>query len=121
MAEIIYATQNPLIGIEKAAWILDVKLAKDQRDALMEILGGKVGGLFSILSVKNPLDVWWASFNYSNGAKSWSVKTANSLEIKAAFVKAPEGVPLESSPKIAQTYDPLFGPSLEKVVGIMDH
>jgi hypothetical protein len=43
------------------------------------------------------------------------------LDIKAAFVKAPEGVPFESSPKVAQTYDPLFGPSMEKVVGITDH
>jgi hypothetical protein len=121
MAEIIYATQNPLIGIEKAAWILDDKLAQDQRDALMEILTGRVGGLFSILSVNNPLGVWWANFNYSNDAKSWSVKADNSLDIKAAFVKAPEGVPFESSPKVAETYDPLFGPSMEKVVGITDH
>jgi hypothetical protein len=121
MAEIIYATQNPLIEIEKTAWILDDKLAQDQRDALMEILTGRVGGLFSILSVNNPLGVWWAKFNYSNDAKSLSVKAGNSLDIKAAFVKAPEGVPFESSPKVAQTYDPLFGPSMEKVVGITDH
>ncbi len=43
------------------------------------------------------------------------------MDIKAEFVKAPQGVPLESSPKVAQTYDPLFGPSMEKVVGITDH
>ena len=43
------------------------------------------------------------------------------MDIKAAFVKAPEGVPFESSPKVAETYDPLFGPSMEKVVGITDH
>ncbi len=49
MAQIIYATQNPLIEIEKTAWILDDKLAQDQRDALMKILTGKVGGLFSML------------------------------------------------------------------------
>jgi hypothetical protein len=65
--------------------------------------------------------VWWANFNYSNDAKSWSVKAGNSLDIKAEFVKAPQGVPLESTPKVAQTYDPLFGPSMEKVVGITDH
>jgi hypothetical protein len=43
------------------------------------------------------------------------------LDIKSPFVKAPEGVPFESSPKVARTYDPLFGPSMEKVVGITDH
>jgi hypothetical protein len=57
MAQIIYATQNPLIEIEKTAWILDDKLAQDQRDALMKILTGKVGGLFSMLRVINPLGV----------------------------------------------------------------
>jgi hypothetical protein len=61
----------------------------------MEILTGRVGGLFSMLRVKNPLGVWRASFNYSNDAKSWSVKAGNSLDIKAAFVKALEGVPFE--------------------------
>jgi hypothetical protein len=42
-------------GVEKAAWILDDELAQNQRDALMEILTGKAGGLFSMLTVKNPL------------------------------------------------------------------
>jgi hypothetical protein len=32
-------------------------LAQDQRDALMKILTGKVGGLFSMLRVINPLGV----------------------------------------------------------------
>ena len=73
------------------------------------------------MSVKNPLGVWWAGFNYSNDANSWPEKAGSSLDIKAAFVKAPEGVRFESSPKVAQTYDPLFGPSMEKVVGITDH
>ena len=49
------------------------------------------------------------------------VKAGSSLDIQAAFVKAAEGVPFESTPKVAQTYDPLFGPSMEKVVGITDH
>jgi hypothetical protein len=121
MAGIIYSTQNPLMGVEKAAWILDEKLAQNQRDALIEILTGKAGGLFSMLNVKNPLGVWWTNFSYSNDAKSWSVKAGNTLDIKAGFVKAPQGVPFESKPKVAQTYDPLFGPSMEKVVGIADH
>jgi hypothetical protein len=121
MAGIIYATQNPFMGAEKAAWIVDDKLAQDQRDALMEILTGKAGGLFSMLSVKNPLGVWWANFIYSNDARSWSVKAGNSLDIKAEFVKAPQGLPFQSTPKVAQTYDPLFGPSMEKVVGITEH
>ena len=108
MAGIIYATQNPFMGAEKAAWIVDDKLAQDQRDALMEILTGKAGGLFSMLSVKNPLGVWWANFNYSNDARSWSVKAGNSLDIKAEFVKAPQGLPFQSTPKVAQTYDPLL-------------
>jgi hypothetical protein len=120
MAGIIYSKQNPLMGVDKAAWILDEKLAKHQREALMEILTGKAGGLFSMLKVNNPLGVWWANFSYSNDQKSWSVKAADSLDIKGGFVKAPPGVPFESSPKVAQTYDPLFGPSMEKVVGITD-
>src|SRR5687768_14723981 len=66
MAEIIYTTQNPLIEIDKAAWILDDKLSQDQLDALMEILSGRYGGLFSMLHVKNSLGVWRASFSYSN-------------------------------------------------------
>ncbi len=120
MAGVIYSTQNPLMGVEKAAWILDEKLAQHQREALMVILEGKAGGLFSMFNVKNALGVWWAKFDYSNDAKSWSVKAGDSLDIKAGFVKVPEGVPFESTPKVAQTYDPLFGPSMEKVVGITD-
>ena len=38
-------------GCREPAWIPDDKLAQDQRDALMEILTGRVGGLFSMLSV----------------------------------------------------------------------
>jgi hypothetical protein len=120
MAGIIYSKQNPLMGVDKAAWIIDEKLKQDQRDALMEILTGKAGGLFSMLKVDNPLGVWWANFSYSNDQKSWSVKAGDSLDIKAGFVKAPPGVPFESTPKVAQTYDPLFSPSMEKVVGITD-
>ncbi len=101
MAGILYATQNPLTGVEKAAWILDEKLAQDQRDALMEILTGKAGGLFSMFSVKNPLGVWWVNFNYSNDAKSWSVKAGDALDINAEFVKPPQGLPFESTLKVA--------------------
>ncbi len=121
IAGVIYATQNPLMGIQKAGWILDEKLTQEQRDALMQILGGKAGGIFSMLKVKQPLGVWWAKFDYSNDGKSWMVKAGDALEIKAGFVKAPPGVPFESKPKVAQTYDPLFGPTMEKVVGISDH
>ena len=120
MAVLGYATQNPLMGIEKAGWILDEKLTQPQRDALMQILGGKSGGLFSMLSVKQPLGMWWAKFDHANDGKSWSVKAGNMLEVKASFVKPPPGLPFESKPKTAQTYDPLFGPSMEKVVGITD-
>lgn len=117
MAVVGYATQNPLMVIEKAGWVLDEKLTQQQRDALMPILGGKAGGLFSMLSVKNPLGIWWAKFEYANDGKSWSVKAGDALNIKAEFVKPPPGVPVPAAPKKAQTYDPLFGPSMEKIVG----
>ncbi len=121
MAVVAYSTQNPLMGIDKAGWILDEKLTQEQRDALTQILSGKSGGLFSMLSVKNPLGIWWARFDHSNDGKSWSVKAGDALDVKAEFVKPPPGVPFESKPKVAQTYDPLFGPSMEKVVGITNH
>ena len=120
MAFVGYATQNPLMGIEKAGFILDEKLTQEQRDALMPILGGKAGGLFSMLTVKQPLVVWWAKFDHTNDGRAWSVKAGDALEIKAGFVKPPPGVPFEAKPKVAQTYDPLFGPTMEKVVGIAD-
>ena len=120
IAVVAYATQNPLMGIDKAGWVLDEKLTQQQRDALMQILGGKAGGLFSMLSVKSPLGIWWAKFDYSNDARSWSVRAGDALEVKASFVKPPPGLPFEAKPKTAQTYDPLFGPSMEKVVGITD-
>ena len=121
MAVVGYATQNPLMGIDKAGWILDEKLTQQQRDALMQILGGKAGGLFSMLSVKNPLGVLWARFEHSNDERSWSVQAGDALKIKAGFVKPPPGLPFEAKAKIAQTYDPLFGPSMEKVVGITEY
>ncbi len=121
MAVVLYSTQNPLMGIDKAGWMLDEKLTQQQRDALMQILSGKVGGLFSMLTVKNPLGMWWAKFDHSNDGRSWSVKAGDALEIKAEFVKPPPGLPFESKPKTAQTYDPLFAPTMEKVVGISQH
>ncbi|MBI2649511.1 MAG: DUF1326 domain-containing protein [Thaumarchaeota archaeon] len=120
MAGVLYSTQNPLISIEKAAWILDEKLTPQQRDALMPILSGKAGGLFSMMKVGQPLGVFWAKFDYSNDEKSWSVKAGDTLQIKGGFVKPPPGVPLESKPKVAQTYDPLFSPTMEKTVGITE-
>ncbi len=120
MAVVGYATQNPLFGIDKAGWILDEKLTSEQRDALMPILGGKAGGLFSMLSVKQPLGIWWSKFDLTNDGKSWSVKAGNYLEVKASFVKPPPGLPFEAKPKTAQTYDPLFAPSMEKIVGVAD-
>lgn len=120
IAVVAYATQNPLMGIDKAGWILDEKLPQVQRDALLQILSGKAGGLFSMLSVKNPLGTWWAKFDYSNDAKSWSVRAGDALEVKASFVKPPPGLPFEAKPKTAETYDPLFGPSMEKIVGITE-
>jgi len=120
IAVVAYATQNPLMGIDKAGWILDEKLTQEQRDGLLQILGGKLGGIFSMLSVKQPLGVWWAKFNYTNDGKSWSVRAGDALEVKASFVKAPPGTPFESKPKTAQTYDPFFMPSMEKVVGITE-
>ena len=41
--------------------------------------------------------------------------------MQTEFVKAPQGYLFESTPKVAQTYDPLFSPLMEKVVGITDH
>ena len=120
MAVVGYATQNPLMGIDKAGWILDEKLTQEQRDALMPILGGKAGGLFSMLSVKEPLGIWWAKFDHTNDGRSWSVKAGDALEIKAGFVKPLPGLPFEAEPKIAQSYDALYGPSMDKVVGVAD-
>jgi hypothetical protein len=73
-----------------------------------------------MLSVKQPLGIWWAKFDYKNDGRSWSVKAGDALEIKADFVKPPAGLPFEAKPKVAQTYDPLFMPSMEKVVGVAE-
>ncbi len=73
-----------------------------------------------MLSVKQPLGIWWAKFDHTNDGKSWSVKAGDYLEVKASFVKPPPGTPFEAKPKTAQTYDPLFAPSMEKIVGVAD-
>lgn len=126
-AAVIFANANPLFAIEKIAWIIDEKATPTQWEALVKIFRGQAGGVGAVLAkvVKNNLKVTYAHFDYANDGKSWSLRAgtypAIALEVKAGFVKAPLGAPVVSAPKRAQTYDPFFGPSMEKVVGIADH
>jgi len=52
--------------------------------------------------------------------KAQAFKAGKFVEVKASFAKAPAGLPLESVPKKVQTYDPFFGPTMEKTVGVAD-
>ncbi len=120
LAAVIFANQNPLMGIDKMAVIVDEKADQAQREALGNILGGKAGGLFAMLGpmVKQNLGVSFAPFTYANDEKTWSVKAGNAIELEGSFVKPPPGLPVPATPKRAQTFDPLFMPTMEKVVGI---
>lgn len=122
-AGLIFANGNPLHGMEKAAWIIDERATPAQRDALSKIFGGESGGMFALFSklVKNNLGITYAKFEYANDEKSWSAKAGDFLNVNGGFVKAPPDAPVESKPKRAQTYDFLFSPTMEKVVGITDH
>ena len=118
-AGVIWSNGNPLKGIDKMAVIVDEAANAAQREALLNILGGKAGGFFAMLGslVKENLGLTFARFTYSNDEKTWSVKAGAALDIEASFVKAPPGMPFDSKPLHAQTYDPLFMPTMEKVVG----
>jgi len=122
VAGVFHANGNPLMGVDKIAMILDEKATPAQREALLAILGGQAGGLFAMLGqgFKGQPTVAFANFEYRNDGKSWSVQAGNVVEVAAGFVKPPPGVPMEASPKTAQTYDPLFAPTMEKVVGISE-
>lgn len=122
LASVMYASGNPLLGIDKMAAVLDEKATPAQREALGTILSGKVGGLFGMLVplVKQNLGASFGKFAYKNDAKAWSVDVDGKLHIRGGFVKAPPGAPIKSAPKRAQTYDFLFGPTMEKTVGIAD-
>jgi hypothetical protein len=89
----------------------------------MKILGGQAGGLFQMLGslIKENRGVTFAKFEYDNDGKSWSVKAGDALDVRGEFVKAPPGVPFESKPKKVEVYDPLFSPSMEKIVGVTEH
>ena len=124
VAAVVFAHGDPLlVGIERATMILDEKATPAQRDALLKILSGQAGGLWGIVAslMKNPPEILFARFDYSNDGKTWSVKAGSAVDIKAGFLKAAPGMPFASAPKIAQTYDPFFLPTGEKVVGISDH
>lgn len=123
VASVIWSPGDPITaGIEKAAWILDERATPEQRDALLEVFSGKAGGLFGMLAsmVKQNLGVSFARFEYGNDEKAWSVKAGKFLEIKGGFLKPPPGMPLEAKPKRVETYDPFFGPTMEKTVGVTD-
>ena len=123
-AAVVFAHGDPfLVGIEKATMIVEERATPAQRDALLKILSGQAGGLWGIVAsmIKNPPEVLFAKFDYANDGKTWSVKAGSALDVKAGFLKAAPGMPFPSAPKVAQTYDPFFGPTMEKVVGISDH
>lgn len=122
LAFVLHAPGNPFFGIDRAAVVLDEKATHAQREALQKILGGQAGGLFAMLAkvLKAPPEIAFAKFEYANDGKAWSVRAGNTLEIRAGFVRAPPDFPAESTPKKAQTYDALFGPTMEKVVGISE-
>jgi len=122
-ALIFFSKGNPLKGVESAALIIDESATTAQRDALMKVLSGEAGGVFQMLasSIKENRGVTFAKFEYDNDGKSWSVKAGNVLDMKGEFVKPPAGFPLESKPKKVEVYDPLFVPTLEKVVGITEY
>jgi hypothetical protein len=106
-------------GAAKAAWVVDDKANPAQREAFEEILSGKAGGLFGMLStmVKENGGVSFAPFQYANDGKTWSAKAGNHLEVKSSFAKPPPGMPIEASPRKVQTYDPFSGPTMEKIAG----
>lgn len=123
LAMILNCKGNPLtVGAEQAAMVVDEGANPQQREALMNILGGKAGGLFAMLGsmVKQNLGVSFARFAYQNDEKTWSVKAGNALEFNGSFVKPPPGMSMEPKPMRAQTLDPLFSPTMDKVVGISD-
>lgn len=120
-AGLFYATGNPLMGVERAAMLVDKKAKPDQRTALETILGGRAGGLFGMLAqgTKQFLGFSYAPFEYKNDQKAWSVNVDGMLEIQAGFLKPPQGLPFKPTPRKAQTFDPLFANG-EKIVGITD-
>jgi len=123
-AAVMFARGDPfLVGIDKIAMILDERATPPQREALLTILSGQAGGLWGIVAsmVKSPPEVLFAKFVYANDGKTWSVKAGSALDVQASFVKAAPGMPFESAPKRAQTYDPFYGPTMEKVVGISEN
>ena len=102
--------------------IVDEKVNPAQRDALLKITGGQAGGLWNMIAqmVKKNLGVTYLKFDYANDGKTWSVGAGTVLEVRGGFAKARPGMPFGSAPKTAQTYDPFYGPSMEKVVGISE-
>ncbi len=124
VAAIMFAHGDPLlVGVEKAAIIVDERASEPQRNALLQILSGQAGGLWAVVAklMKNPPQVHFAKFDYANDEKTWHVKAGAALDIKAAYLRAAPGMPFESAPKRAETYDPFFLPTMVKTVGISDH
>lgn len=123
-AAIMFAAGDPLlVGVERAAIILDERASPKQRGALLKIISGEAGGLWAVVAklMKTPPQILFASFDYANDEKTWHVKAGSVLDVKAGYLKAAPGMPYESAPKRAQTYDPFFLPTGEKTVGISDH
>ncbi len=121
-AAVLYAAGNPLHGIDKLVLILDAKAKDVQRKALMSILGGQAGGMWEMMAkiVKATPEVLTAPFEYKNDGKAWRARADGYLEVRGGFVKAPAEMGIPSKPKKAQTYDFLFSPTMEKVVGTSD-
>ena len=122
-AMVIASAGNPLtIGVDQAAMVMDEAATPAQRQALGTILGGQAGGMFAMLGgmVKQNLGATFARFTYANDEKTWSVKAGSDLEISAGFVKPPPGAPMVAKALCVQTYDPLFAPTSEKIVGTAD-
>lgn len=118
----VYAPGNPLHGIDRAVLFLDEATKPAQREALEAILGGQAGGMWEMMAklLKSPPHVMTGRIEYKNDGKKWSVRAGDAIEVRAGYLKAPPDMGIKVGPRKAQTFDFLFGPTMDKVVGISD-
>lgn len=121
-ASAIYSRGNPMYGIEKLVVVVDEKATGTKREALMTVLSGRAGGLWAEMGkvVKGPPEVLGAKFRYSNNGRKWGAKAGDYVEIQGGYLEPPKEFGLKLSPRKVQTFDLLFSPTMEKVVGISE-